>query len=436
MSSRFRHRYKSFRTSVVHSANNWINAYLEGDQRFKQFDTVRLFLLFIALKAHSSLSMTSSAFISFFRPFLLFSFKLRTLIKSFQVTQQLLLEKLEFNDEFQLLAACYNEVTASNSNVLMDFDGKFETDLDQRPEDKSKETGLTVLISGHNLIGALWKLEGSSAFDNYLRDKIKPWLLMDLDAHKKSSEISSISHECDATLSDDLSRFKLILTARDVIRWKMAWRALCALREHEEKDSKKIAEKKDSEENSENKSDEEIFDEAISKKKSDRGGFLGDYNRVGRYDRFLLRRCNDWPETYELFEPQIAFGFGMGTLIYGGLHALAWSANFHSPVERILWRVSTCVVMGGVPVLFVLSLVMRRLIPVYAVSSIHWRYSFFKTMLDTIFPHIPELVALLIFAAYVLARAYLVVECFINLFHLPAAVYDVPTWSVYFPHIS
>ena len=37
---------------------------------------------------------------------------------------------------------------------------------------------------------------------------------------------------------------------------------------------------------------------------------------------------------------------------------------------------------------------------------------------------------------YILARAYLVVECFINVFHLPAGVFKTPEWSTYFPHIS
>ena len=37
--------------------------------------------------------------------------------------------------------------------------------------------------------------------------------------------------------------------------------------------------------------------------------------------------------------------------------------------------------------------------------------------------------------AYVLARACLVVECFINVFHLPAGVFDTPEWSTDSPHM-
>jgi hypothetical protein len=45
------------------------------------------------------------------------------------------------------------------------------------------------------------------------------------------------------------------------------------------------------------------------------------------------------------------------------------------------------------------------------------------------------LVAAAIFL-YALARVYLVVECFINLVHLPDSAYLVPQWSQYVPHIS
>ena len=42
----------------------------------------------------------------------------------------------------------------------------------------------------------------------------------------------------------------------------------------------------------------------------------------------------------------------------------------------------------------------------------------------------------LVIVLYVLARAYLVVECFISLSYLPADAYQIPSWSVYVPHFS
>ena len=39
------------------------------------------------------------------------------------------------------------------------------------------------------------------------------------------------------------------------------------------------------------------------------------------------------------------------------------------------------------------------------------------------------------FLLYVFSRVYLVVDSFLQLAHLPDAVYQVPNWSQYFPHI-
>lgn len=148
----------------------------------------------------------------------------------------------------------------------------------------------------------------------------------------------------------------------------------------------------------------------------------------------FVQRCKDWPDVDHIFdEPSIAFGFSAAALIYGGLHALAWFAHFGSSREQLLWRISACVVMGGVPIIFVLwkFFVWLDDKPVFSQAGV--------LSLQFLILPLTRLVLLLTgltFLAYILARVYLVVECFINLSHLPAEVYDVPTWSTYFPHIS
>ena len=140
----------------------------------------------------------------------------------------------------------------------------------------------------------------------------------------------------------------------------------------------------------------------------------------------LVQRCTDLPRMVGLTEVPIALGFTMAGLIYGGLHALAWFAHFESSTQQLLWRISACVVMGGFPVFWVLRefgdrngyYITKRLYLLYILVILAYTAM--------------ALVAL----AYMLSRAYLVVECFINLSHLPAGVYDVPSWSSYFPHIS
>ena len=176
------------------------------------------------------------------------------------------------------------------------------------------------------------------------------------------------------------------LSRQDIVRWKMAWRAVQAFKYDFPSHS-----------------------------------YISTSNAI-------KSRCEDWPKTGEIFNNvSVALGFSAAAFIYGGLHALAWSAHFDSSNERLLWRVSACAVMGGIPVVYVYAKT------IYKYVDFPWD----SLSLNTIVSHNryswPAVVLLL---AYILARAYLVVECFINLFNLPAGVYDVPRWAAYFPHIS
>ena len=181
------------------------------------------------------------------------------------------------------------------------------------------------------------------------------------------------------------------LTSQDAKRWKMAWRAIqfCALGEQ-------------------------------------------DYGRIRSliHRQLIAQRCQDWPDRPDIsYELPVAFGFSAAALVYGGLHALAWFAHFDSTTEQLLWRISASVVMGGVPVILVLhdAPYTGRYFLIFRSTHVVIQY-----LVDTFSVVLWSLPLL----AYVLARAYLVVECFISLSHLPAEVYDVPTWSTYFPHIS
>ena len=168
------------------------------------------------------------------------------------------------------------------------------------------------------------------------------------------------------------------LTARDITRWKMAWRACGPHRQN-----------------------------------------LPDAS----HQQLLARRCRDWPEWHSLFEIPTILGFTAATFIYGGLHALAWAAHFDSATEKLLWRISSCVVMGGLPVIFSLAGWEN-----YRERKGRFLIGLYMLAFQGIF--------ILVLGLYILARAYLIVECFINVFHLPAGVFDTPEWSTYFPHIS
>ena len=174
------------------------------------------------------------------------------------------------------------------------------------------------------------------------------------------------------------------LSSQDVTRWKMAWRAIQA------------------------------FNFAIAF-----GTFGSGFNTI-------KSRCKDWPDIGDIFDDRsVALGFSIAAFIYGGLHALAWFAHVDSSTEQLLWRVSACVVMGGVPIMYGLGKADGNTHKVFR----NFRFGYWLSIMITV----SSWIALL---AYPLARAYLVVECFINLSHLLAGVYDVPSWAAYFPHIS
>ncbi|KAL9134520.1 MAG: hypothetical protein Q9175_004300, partial [Cornicularia normoerica] len=148
-----------------------------------------------------------------------------------------------------------------------------------------------------------------------------------------------------------------------------------------------------------------------------------------RWTFFLVSsRCEDWPDMDAFLKLPVVLGFSAAALIYGGLHALAWFAHFDSSLEQLLWRISACVVMGGVPVFFVLFNLFEQFgIGLFEEGLYGSWYLATSPLFGLVF---------FILSVYVLARAYLVVECFINLSNLPAGAYDVPTWSAYVPHIA
>jgi hypothetical protein len=62
-------------------------------------------------------------------------------------------------------------------------------------------------------------------------------------------------------------------------------------------------------------------------------------------------RVPNWPR-FDLRKPWIQLLFLFVAFLYGGLHSLAWNALFPSSTERLLWQISSSIIMGaGVPAL-------------------------------------------------------------------------------------
>lgn len=169
------------------------------------------------------------------------------------------------------------------------------------------------------------------------------------------------------------------------------------------------------------------------------------------HDTLTDRRVN-WPSDINITRIQsvgyiaLAYiGFTMAGSIYGGLHLIAWNAPFASQVEKLLWRISGLVLALSGPAcafLYILWDWFQRGIAEWKDEPLRSHSLFIIRAIVVAFQlwvaigYYSVSVILVAFAlTYVGARLYLVVECFVNMAHLPASVFELPVWTQYFPHI-
>lgn len=149
----------------------------------------------------------------------------------------------------------------------------------------------------------------------------------------------------------------------------------------------------------------------------------------------VVRRSRNWP-TIDLrpgdFDWKLLVALNASSVLYGGLHALAWNADFINRAQQHMWRLASSFVICFVP-LSTCVLLIEDLLTVGGeykfkvmtrVNKFMYRYQLWQIFLASGL------------GAYMWARVYLVVESFISLGHSPAGVYDLPTWSSYVPHIT
>jgi hypothetical protein len=100
----------------------------------------------------------------------------------------------------------------------------------------------------------------------------------------------------------------------------------------------------------------------------------------------------------------------------------AWSFQFPSTIESILWKVS--------------SFIPASIIPAFVIISIS--SAFLRNLMPRLHDYIGGVaisVMLLLLLPGVLGRIYLVVESFISLRSVPIGVYWTPSWLQMIPHL-
>jgi hypothetical protein len=149
----------------------------------------------------------------------------------------------------------------------------------------------------------------------------------------------------------------------------------------------------------------------------------------------VVRRSRNWP-TIDLrpgdLDWKLSLALNVSSVLYGGLHALAWNADFINRAQQHMWRLASSFVICFVPLCTLVMIVEDLLTTggkykfkaMTKVNKFMYRFQIWQIFLA------------LGLGAYMWARVYLVVESFISLGHSPAGVYDLPSWSSYVPHIT
>lgn len=151
--------------------------------------------------------------------------------------------------------------------------------------------------------------------------------------------------------------------------------------------------------------------------------------------RAFVKASHDWPSLDGFLDramDQYTVSFTVAGLFYGGLHAIAWNAPFASDTQQLLWRMCSIALGTSGPVTITIAIL----------SCAHERDGWFSDVVEMRVLGI-RMLLYLIFALvvvwalfYLFIRAFIVVESFLSLSHMPKAVYMCMEWSNYFPNLS
>ncbi|KAH6682341.1 hypothetical protein F5X68DRAFT_25372 [Plectosphaerella plurivora] len=141
----------------------------------------------------------------------------------------------------------------------------------------------------------------------------------------------------------------------------------------------------------------------------------------------------------------LGFSLCVIPILYGGIHLTAWSSEFPSDIECLLWRVSSISIMLTMVVWPWASIVGIDALPGKDVASGFMDAEFVdgsdatQNLVKWLFTRPVTYTVWLVLTGVLLAslfgRFYLVVESFISLRAVPVGAYWVPSWLKYIPHV-
>jgi len=140
-----------------------------------------------------------------------------------------------------------------------------------------------------------------------------------------------------------------------------------------------------------------------------------------------------------------AAGLTLAGICYGGLHLTAWTCQFPSHAETLLWHAASVTIMATGPsvIVYALGKGVATFIN-YSVGTgfqvrarqLGWSAGLAHDLLNSVMRSLAKSIFWLWTTWYIFCRAFIVVECFIMLAYLPDKTLEIPQWAAYVPHIT
>ena len=151
-----------------------------------------------------------------------------------------------------------------------------------------------------------------------------------------------------------------------------------------------------------------------------------------RAEELLVQRVHNWPSD-DLLRNVGGLTVGMilwlASFAYGAIHATAWNNHFPTTTEKWLWRSSAVYISFCGGLWIILNYVAQKCRPINAFWE-KWMDGGTKWYHDLLIGSS----VLICGSAYLLARAFIVIEAFLGIRSLPADAYTTASWSQVFPH--
>ncbi|KAF9563332.1 hypothetical protein CPC08DRAFT_661932 [Agrocybe pediades] len=114
------------------------------------------------------------------------------------------------------------------------------------------------------------------------------------------------------------------------------------------------------------------------------------------------------------------FIVSMIAMAFGAIHCLAWSFQFSSFTEKMLWRICSVIIL-------IIPLVFAIIISLAFIQA--------RTGMRVFSARISKMANLVLPPLYLVARLVLLVEAFLELRHLPSKAFSAVDWTSYIPHL-